>query len=94
MVWAEAGYPQGQAIVMGMLTIETLDEETLAELRRRASIRKRSVSDEVADIVRAAVRPAVERRVLVDQARRIAAMTPRKLPQTDSVSLLRQDRQR
>jgi len=77
---------------MADLTIQNVEDETVEALKRRAETNKRSLEDELRQILADAVRPAasVDLRVLAEQ---IAAMTP-DVPQTDSVDLLREDRRR
>lgn len=77
---------------MPTLTIRRLDGEVIKKLKTRADTHNRSLEAEVRQILTDTVHPsaAVDLRVL---AERIAAMTP-DVPQTDSVELLREDRDR
>lgn len=74
------------------ITID-LDHDTMDALSRRAREHGRSVDEEAADIVRqnVPVRKTMERDP-VEWARSIRAMTPKGAPQTDSQTLLREDR--
>lgn len=76
------------------ITID-LDQDTMDALSRRAQEHGRSVDEEAADIVRQSVPVKKEvDRDPVEWARSIRAMTPKGVPQTDSLVLLRQDRDR
>jgi plasmid stability protein len=77
---------------MANLTIRNVEDETVEALKRRAKANRRSVEEELRQILADAVRPtaSIDLRVLAEQ---IAAMTP-DVPQTDSVDLLREDRRR
>ena len=77
---------------MANLTIRNVENETVEALKRRAKTHRRSLEDELRQILADAVRPAasVDLRLL---AERIAAITP-DVHQTDSVDLLREDRRR
>jgi plasmid stability protein len=75
---------------MTTLKIDIPDDDVLARLKDRADGHNRSISEEVTEIVRAAVRSSKDDRLA--RARRIADMTPEGVRQTDSVELLREDR--
>jgi len=77
---------------MANLTIRNVEDETVQALKRRAKANRRSVEEELRQILADAVRPtaSIDLRVLAEQ---IAAMTP-DVPQTDSVDLLHRDRRR
>jgi DUF971 family protein len=76
------------------ITID-LDHETLAAVSRLAEAHGKSVDQEVADIVKRNVSPRPERAAGAREwARHIRAMTPRGVAQTDSLVLLREDRDR
>lgn len=84
---------------MANVTIRNLDDEVLALLKKRAEAHHRSLEAELREILSAAVRRPSGKAVrakkdLRAQAERIAAMTPKDRPQTDSVKLLREDRRR
>ncbi len=78
---------------MASVTIRNLDDEVVAALKRRAKANNRSLEAELRVVLVRAVRgyDAEEFLALAD---RIAAMTPKDRPQTDSVELLREDRWR
>jgi antitoxin FitA len=75
---------------MGQLTVDDIDDEVIARLRRRAERRGRSLEQELREILAAASEPSREEMVAVID--RIRAMTPRDRPQTDSTLLVREDR--
>jgi len=77
---------------MANLTIRNVEDETVQALKRRAKANRRSVEEELRQILADAVRPtaSIDLRVLAEQ---IAAMTS-DVPQTDSVDLLHRDRRR
>ena len=73
---------------MGTLTIRKLDDEIIDRLKERARTRGRSLESEL----RALLAQSSRQPLILDalaEADRIAAMTPRDVPQTDSVVLLR-----
>ena len=72
---------------MGTLTIRKLDDEIIDRLKERARTRGRSLESEL----RALLAQSSRQPLILDalaEADRIAAMTPRDVPQTDSVVLL------
>jgi plasmid stability protein len=75
------------------LTIRNLDDDVVERLKARAEANKRSLEAELREVL---ARVAREGRTfdLRSYAERIAAMTPRRTPQTDSTILLRRDRRR
>src|SRR5512132_993203 len=79
---------------MANLTIRNVDDDIVETLKARAKAHNRSLEAEIrqilADQVRRPWRGGAELRAL---AEKIAAMTPN-VPQTDSVELLREDRDR
>lgn len=77
---------------MASVTIRNLDDEVVKTLKQRAKTANRSLEAELRQILSDAVDPnaPVDLRALAEQ---IAAMTP-DVPQTDSVELLREDRDR
>ena len=78
---------------MATLTVRNLDDAIMAKLKARAKINNRSMEAEVRQILGlAATGPTTE--TLIARADTIAAMTPDHAPQTDSVDLLRKDRER
>ncbi len=78
---------------MASVTIRNLDDDVVAALKQRAKANNRSLEAELRVVLVRAVRgfDAEEFLALAD---RIAAMTPKDRPQTDSVELLREDRWR
>ena len=79
---------------MAVLTLTDIDEHVLDALRDRAASNARSIEAEAGHILAAAVGAPRSRADLWDEVRRIAAMTPKGVPQTDSVELLHEDRGR
>lgn len=78
---------------MGEITLR-IEEDVLDRLKMRASIAGRSVEEEIGKIVEeATAEPAPDRRALVEEFRRIRAMTPPG-PPIDVVALIREDRDR
>ena len=79
---------------MANLTIRNVDDDIVETLKARAKAHNRSLEAEIRQIlavqVRRPWRGGAELRAL---AEKIAAMTPN-VPQTDSVELLREDRDR
>ena len=78
---------------MASVTVRNLDDDVVAALKQRAKANNRSLEAELRVVLVRAVRgyDAEEFLALAD---RIRAMTPKDRPQTDSVELLREDRQR
>ena len=74
---------------MASLTIRNLDDWVIATLKHLAKAHNRSLEAEVREILK---RDAA-RTDLIARAERIAAMTP-DVPQTDSTTILREDRDR
>jgi plasmid stability protein len=72
---------------MGTLTIRKLDDEIIGRLKERARRRGRSLESELRDLLAQSSRQPLILDPLAE-ADRIAAMTPRDVPQTDSVVLL------
>ncbi|MCW5679301.1 MAG: hypothetical protein KIT00_03430 [Rhodospirillales bacterium] len=77
---------------MANLTIRNVDDDVVAVLRSRAKNNNRSLEAEIRQMLIEAAR-GKKKVDLVELADRIAAMTPN-VPQTDSVELLREDRDR
>ncbi len=76
---------------MGQVIVRNLDDHVIAALKTKAEMRGHSLEQELRGILAEAAKPTVEdRRKLVDHIR---AMTP-STSQTDSTTLLRQDRDR
>jgi plasmid stability protein len=72
----------------------TLDDETLAALERRAEQNGRTVEEEIGMIVADDLHGRSRPVDLVEWSRRIRAMSPRTEQVTDSLELLREDRNR
>ncbi len=78
---------------MTNVTIRNLDTKVVKRLKARAKTNNRSFEAELRDtLTRSALRPSTAE--LLAEADRIAAMTPKGVKQTDSVVLLREDRER
>lgn len=73
---------------VSQVIVRNLDTRVVAELKRRAKLRGRSLEGELRRILSEAARP--QRTELIAQADRVRAMTPG--PLEDSVTLLRRDR--
>jgi plasmid stability protein len=76
------------------ITIRTISDETVARIEELAALHQRTVEEEAAAILERAVRESLTREEANLLCEQIAAMTPRNVPQTDSVDLLREDRDR
>jgi len=76
---------------MAQVIVRNLPEDVVARLKARAASRRRSLEQELRDILSEAARPSREE-ILADFDR-IRAMTP-KVPQTDSAELIREERDR
>jgi plasmid stability protein len=78
---------------MPTLTIRNVDDEVVQRLKAQAKQHGRSLEAEAREILaQAAQKPTLSE--FRERARRIAAMTPKDVKQTDSVELLREDRDR
>lgn len=79
---------------MVSITIKEIDEPLVAEIAKRAQRHRRSFDLEVRILLQEALstKPATPDRG--SRARAIAAMTPPDAVQTDSVALIREDRDR
>ncbi len=72
---------------MGTLTIRKLDAGTIARLKARARLRGRSLEADLrALLVQSSRQPLILDALA--EADRIAAMTPREMPQTENLPLL------
>lgn len=78
---------------MGMIERIPLDSATLVALEERARRHGRTLEEEAADTLRAAVRRPSKAEMLA-RLDEVASMTPKGIEQTDSVVLLREDRDR
>jgi plasmid stability protein len=79
---------------MATVTIRNLDDAVVEKLRSRARDNHRSLEAELRELLSGVVREQERMRKFQAKAARIAAMTPGKLPQSDSTRLLREDRRR
>jgi len=77
---------------MATVTIRNLPDEVVAKLKARAKTNQRSLEAELREIVAAAANTPT-RGEFIAMARRIAEMTKDR-PHTDSVVLIREDRDR
>lgn len=77
---------------MGIIEKIVVSDETLRALEQSAWSHGRTVEQEAAEALRVATRPSAAE--LLARADAIAAMTPKGVEQTDSVILLREDRDR
>lgn len=75
---------------MGQVIVRNLDDRVVATLKRKAEMHGHSLEQELRDILSAAARLSTTERVAT--ANRIRAMTPAGVDQTDSVDLIRDDR--
>lgn len=79
---------------MATLTLENIDDQIVSALKHRAEANARSIEAEAQDILSQAVGAPLSGTDKWEVARRIAAMTPKDVSQTDSVIMLREDRER
>jgi plasmid stability protein len=80
---------------MASIMIDNIDELTLRKISDLAASKNRSLQTEIGDILRhAALSPDDRARSLRKIADELASMTPKGIEQTDSVDLLREDRER
>lgn len=77
---------------MAQVIVRNLDDGVVAALKRKARLHGNSLEQELREVLAAAARPAPEERVAI--ARRIRAMTPAGIGQSDSTDLIREDRDR
>jgi antitoxin FitA len=76
---------------MAQVIVRNLPEDVVLRLKARAARQKRSLEQELREILREAAWPS--RAEIIADIDRIRAMTPRKL-QSDSTDLIREDRDR
>lgn len=79
---------------MNAVTIRIADEALLRKLSAQADAHHRSVEREVMEILTSAVEQEGAPNDRLSIARRISAMTPKGVVQTDSTLLVREDRDR
>ena len=77
---------------MAQVLVRNLDDRVVAALKRKAELRGHSLEKELREILASAARLSGEERVQV--SRRMRAMTPAGIRQTDSAKLIREDRDR
>ncbi len=75
---------------MAQVIVRNLDDRVVADLKRKATLHGHSLEQELRDILAAATRLSAGERASI--ARRIRAMTPAGVAQTDSADLIREDR--
>jgi hypothetical protein len=80
--------------MMSQLILEQIDDATLAGLSELAKLNGVSVQEQAERILVEALDMHARRRRRVESAARIAEMTPKDVAQTDSLTLLREDRDR
>ncbi len=78
---------------MASVTIRNLDDGVVERLKSKAKDNGRSLEAELREILSTVARRASTKE-LIAEADRIAAMTPKDRPQTDSTILIREDRDR
>lgn len=78
---------------MGRIVLEGIDDVVIDRLARLAESNSTSLEEQVRSLLAQAT-PRPDRQNLVRLAEAIAAMTPADVVQTDSVALLREDRDR
>ena len=79
---------------MANLTIRNLDDGVVASLKAQAKRNNRSLEAELRQVLTRVAKQRERLSAFVETAERIAAMTPKDRPQSDSVELLREDRDR
>ena len=79
---------------MATLTLPDIDDHLVETLKARAEANARSVEAEAEELLSRALEAPSPAPDKWDVAQRIAAMTPKGVPQTDSVLMLREDRER
>jgi antitoxin FitA len=79
---------------MATLTLNNIDDQIVSALEHRAQANARSIEAEAEDILSKVVGAPLSGNDKWEVARRIAARTPKDVPQTDSVIMLREDRER
>jgi plasmid stability protein len=77
---------------MGQVLVRNLDDGVIQALKERAEARGHSLEQELREILTKASRYDTEEALAVVD--RIAAMTPKGVKQTDSVTILREERDR
>ncbi len=75
---------------MAQVIVRNLDDQVVATLKRKAELHGCSLEQELRDILSKAARLTKDERVAL--AKRLRAMTPPGVAQTDSAQLIREDR--
>jgi antitoxin FitA len=75
---------------MAQVLVRNLDDQVVAALRRKADLHGHSLEQELRATLTAAVRLSGKERA--ELAKRVRAMTPKEVEQTDSAELIREDR--
>jgi plasmid stability protein len=75
------------------LTIRNVEEDVMEQLKKRAKQNERSLEAEVRQILKRETR-LLSGAEAIALSRRLTAMTPKDVKQTDSALLLREDRDR
>ena len=78
---------------MGNLTVRNLDDQVIEQLKVQARKNERSLEGEIRYVLTQEVHRSRSASAFFERARRLSALSA-DLPQTDSVELLRQDRDR
>lgn len=79
---------------MATITLRNVDDAVVEQLRKRAEANARSLEVEAEEVLAHAVLPLRKPGSKWETVRHIAEMTPDDVVQTDSVLLLREDRER
>ena len=79
---------------MATVTIRNLDNEIVEKLKMQAKEHNRSLEAELRQLLTDATKLQEGREAFLKEAARIRGMTPKNRPQSDSVDLLREDRDR
>lgn len=79
---------------MGAITIRSISDSAIARIEELAALHRRTVEEEAADLIERGLNATLTPKDRYLLAREIAAMTPKDVVQTDSVELLREDRDR
>ena len=75
---------------MAQVLVRNLDDQVVATLKMKAELRGCSLEQELRRVLTEAARLTPEEKVAL--SRRLRAMTPPDVPQTDSAGLIREDR--
>lgn len=78
---------------MGEMSIR-IEDDLRMKIEDLAKSHERSLAEEIDDLLRKGIEGQPKRESFADIARRIAAMTPTGVKQTDGVEMLREDRNR